>query len=589
MQHYGLEVGPFPCKPVPELSEPVASSELLECQDDSWWVCCWNDTLIRSLSPRSVSFSSPRMCVLALQIGSLCTGRAGACVVHLRSSWRLEPHLVPSTLPPGCTETEFHYLISHGWYTSKCPCERIPKQQGEKTYRTTSTSTEPSHNQRSLTCVNCDHVPSAKRPASSSSSPSPSPSPSGSSQHLVQHVYEEIGAVGGAASTQHCRRVLVTSTSIDFIDLNDDDRYANVNPGYKSTTPPEDITVQYPALSQPFPFDPSMASCLPTVEELSEGPDVRVLPASSSTRSVGQVEEYIRSGGCRQASVSPRSSWSGPEAVHKSPPPPHAHVKSVSSPCGFLDSPSRSRRSPKSCSTTGSKTNSPRSSVHVDSNLATPPRSPKTPQDIKPRTKIPTPPKPARGSWSAQSSKDDPKNHFYWELELPHKMTQMGLSKSTSTKSTSAGPTLAAKDTKDKKKVRRSSGGDHHPSSSTPSPRLEQQNNSPRLQQRSASLSSRLHNLMSCHKDASALTGSGDCSTSAIWVPRPHTLTTGAKKLDVAGSKPRPGRRSQSCEHLAALQKGKDSSRRFKRRCPTPPRLLSPSLENVACEGVTDI
>ncbi len=47
-------------------------------------------------------------------------------------------------------------------------------------------------------------------------------------------------------------------------------------------------------------------------------------------------------------------------------------------------------------------------------------------------------------------------------------------------------------------------------------------------------------------------------------------------------------RLSQSCEQLSGAQARQVSSR-IKRRCPTPPRVLSPSLENVMCEVIADI
>ncbi|ELT88184.1 hypothetical protein CAPTEDRAFT_228863 [Capitella teleta] len=63
-----------------------------------------------------------------------------------------------------------------------------------------------------------------------------------------------------------------------------------------------------------------------------------------------------------------------------------------------------------------------------------------------------------------------------------------------------------------------------------------------------------------------------------VWVPRsprgPETLAP----------PPVQSRRSVSCEQLPAAE-----ARSTKHRCPTPPRLVSPSLDAVQCEVVADI
>ena len=57
----------------------------------SWhrdWTGRWN---LPSLSCQTVDTDHFPSCLL--QVDSLCTGRAGACVVHLKNSWLADPHL----------------------------------------------------------------------------------------------------------------------------------------------------------------------------------------------------------------------------------------------------------------------------------------------------------------------------------------------------------------------------------------------------------------------------------------------------------------------------------------------------------------
>jgi hypothetical protein len=67
---------------------------------------------------------------------------------------------------------------------------------------------------------------------------------------------------------------------------------------------------------------------------------------------------------------------------------------------------------------------------------------------------------------------------------------------------------------------------------------------------------------------------------SDVWVPR------GAKEPETLAPPAVHNRRSLSCEQLPATN---DCLGRTKHRCPTPPRLLSPSLDAVQCEVVADI
>jgi hypothetical protein len=65
-----------------------------------------------------------------------------------------------------------------------------------------------------------------------------------------------------------------------------------------------------------------------------------------------------------------------------------------------------------------------------------------------------------------------------------------------------------------------------------------------------------------------------------------------AKESDAAAN----SRRSQSCELLSSssssggvAKDGSGAGKRWKRRCPTPPRVLSPSMDNMKCEVIADI
>ncbi len=92
-----------------------------------------------------------------------------------------------------------------------------------------------------------------------------------------------------------------------------------------------------------------------------------------------------------------------------------------------------------------------------------------------------------------------------------------------------------------------------------------------------------------------------DCGTSTptsgteVWVPQiQHKQSQSfegltAKEEQKHNSRSR-NRLTQSCEHLQAAQsRGGNGPKRTKRRCPTPPRVLSPSLESVKCEVIADI
>ena len=598
------------------------------------------------------------------QVGSLCTGRAGACVVHLKNSWLLEPHLVL----PGCTESEYQLLLIHGWFTSKCPCEAaIPLTPRVKTYRTTATSTEPCHAHHSSSCMSCQAAVLRINP------------PPRLAAAAISHTYEEIGAVGGGdkgvATGTECARttttttVVVASTALDFYQIREKseeemhsrlqlERFAtNINPGYKSTTPPDDMTLPYPRIP-PVEKEPGLAVVQENVE-CGGSLATPATPPAPVSRSVSQLHELMQSSDWKPSN--PRASWCAP-STRKSPSPPYAHVKSMSSPGGFLHSPPHSPKSPRE------RSSSPHTSAHLEDQHSAP-HSPKdsSSSQKKGKSRIPTPPRSPRGSWvfPSPSNRESSNSPYYWELEVPshipptanpkpavppkssklvssfrviskkdkRKKDAKALSVSTPQLSTknSHSPQLtprAAVTGKSQVDVRhspqrseRAERGDKTEKGELPSQSMvwvPQERHHPH---RGSGGKAGVGNGLKCsdkhsvgarsdhprmgtakctpggrhHRGQHLDTGQGEArstppasaeSTPMICRARPTAdiLTKAAAVIDQVSS--RQSRRSQSCEQLVSAPK---DTRRSKRRCPTPPRVLSPSMENVTCEVIADI
>lgn len=352
---------------------------------------------------------------IMLQAAALCTGRAGACVVHLKTSWLGDPHLAH----PGCTDTEYPFLQAHGWFTYKCPCDLLQQQQ-TKHYKTASTSTEPTPSCRAV-CANCDvprrstppahigfhrtaspvgavggvgysppgrnsasppksghaspraggsprssiHSPSSKAvsplhsnahspPCSGTSSPRGSPRFSPGSPQVVSPprslsegpgISRLVSTASGPGGVMHLsnmtvvnvprgnmpyNRALVPSASADTITCRHhmalEDPYVNLNPCYKSTTPPEDV-LGYPIMTQPMSFVEFTPASLPSLPEATEKCE-HAPPRSSTAPNVrGLDEDLTESDLWQQRGLSPRASWAGPETCTDDP---LAHCMSTS-------------------------------------------------------------------------------------------------------------------------------------------------------------------------------------------------------------------------------------------------------------------
>ena len=316
---------------------------------------------------------------------------------------------------PGCSDFEYPLLMSHGWFTPKCPCD-ILQQQQTKHYKTTSTSTESSPSYRT-SCANCDvprrstppayigfyrngspvqgavggvgcsspnrttgsprpggsprscgHSPPSKAvsplhsaavtpgpspPRSGTSSPRSGPSPprfspgspqvAASSRSLVEgpvvsrlvassgpgngavlHLTNMTTVVNMPRGSMPYNRQMVPSASADTITcrhhmaVNNEDPYVNLNPCYKSTTPTEEVLGPYPIMTQPMSmveFAPASLPSLPEAAEKESAP-----PRSSTAPNVrGLDEELTESDLWQQRGLSPRASWSGPDTATEDP------------------------------------------------------------------------------------------------------------------------------------------------------------------------------------------------------------------------------------------------------------------------------
>ena len=246
------------------------------------------------------------------QVAQLCTGRAGACVVHLRTSWLAEPHLAY----PGITESEYHLLLTHGWFAARCHCEH-PQQQQNKKYKTTSTSTDPtSTGNRNSTCLNCDVSRRTAPPGHlrvTGIVRSPRPVSDVCAAHSAR-------SVGDLSLPPDSGRPVTASTSIDLIDLSSDpsEIYVNFNPGYKSMTPPDDV-VKYTMPSPPvLESAPASLTSLRQAGAQHQAQQQDVVPPRSLTAPNVRGLEELGDNDLWQPR-SPRASWAGPQTYRDSP------------------------------------------------------------------------------------------------------------------------------------------------------------------------------------------------------------------------------------------------------------------------------
>ncbi len=334
--------------------------------------------------------------------------------------------------------------------------------------------------QRNSICFNC-HVPQRNSPPGHLRITGVVRTRTGQSKCRSESSVQDIGeAVGGSGP-------LTASTSIDLIDLSSEpsnsNLYANFNPGYKNTTPPDDITVQYPVISAP------MLESAPTSLLSLHQPDNDCTPPRSLTEpNVRRWEDLVESELWQPRS--PRASWAGPTTCPESP---EFNIY------GEVNVPGSPGPSPLRCC------------------------SPLTQINTRARVK--------------------------------------------------------------------GSSGLHRPLSS-----IQFYKNEEGLKKRSVS-----YHTMQCGHSSSAISKTQKKNASSprqnyaeVWIPQiSHRQSASFAELTPDGelkTSDNEARLTQSCEQLGMSQAQIAAQKRSKRRCPTPPRVLSPeSTEKLKCEVIADI
>jgi len=417
------------------------------------------------------------------------------------------------------------------------------------------------------------------------------------------------GASAPPAAPRPSRRLLVASTSIDLIDLSEDSssdhsRYSSFNPGYKSTTPTDDLSLPYPATSVTLYEE----SNLPVLHEIFEGPTAahlaHIVSGANSdlpANSIPSLEDLVKTGLWQEnKGPAPRASWAGPSGP--SPPPLPPRPRSTTPNIQHMESPAaRSPQSPLSADS------SPRSPCPSEDSCKLP-----SFVDVRPRSHSsshggrltcapedrPLPPPPPT---------DRPSSPFYWELERP----SSGGSRSKFKQHLHAPVPVYSHHAEQilrqakLRKERQAKSGRSHNRTLSPVPNSE------------VDVKSRHSRLTHCRKEALALKKECFPQTSShpqlskwnthseVWIPQvkhSHSVPCHVKDItpDSAHQHKAPPRndkdraaceegKSQSCELLPGTSSLRRDCRRNKRRCPTPPRVLSPSLDNVECHVVADI
>ena len=436
-----------------------------------------------------------------LQVAQLCTGRAGACVVHLRTSWLAEPHLAY----PGITESEYHLLLTHGWFAARCHCEHQQPQQNKK-YKTTSTSTDPTSTaNRNSTCLNCDvsrrtAPPGHLRVTGIVRTPRPV-------SDVCSHAARSVGDLSVSADSG---RPVTASTSIDLIDLSSDpsEIYVNFNPGYKSMTPPDDV-VKYTMPSPPV-LESAPAS-LTSLRQAGSQQDV-VPPRSLTAPNVRGLDELGDNGNDLWQPRSPRASWAGPQTYRDSP------------------------------------------EFHVYDEVYIP--------------RVPSPP-PMRSS----SLQNSPLSHPATRLRCRHQSSGLARPVSHIPVPSSSSDTSAGLERRSASfQAVCSSRGVPGSASPSPSP-----NPSP--------TTSYIKQSRRQSKDSP----SPPKNYVEVWIPQiAHRQSASFAGLTPKEEQKHQSRLSQSCEQMEESRMA--ALKRSKRRCPTPPRVLSPTgSESLKCEIIADI
>ena len=442
----------------------------------------------------------------------------------------------------GCTESEYELIMAHGWYSAKCPCEPTHQQQQPKTFKTTSTSTEPTSSNRISACSHCD-VPRRISPPGSRPPVAPRPAiitraiaASGSPPRSLPRPGVAMPAMGTSALNSNgnpssCEGHLVASTSIDLIDLSDvSDHYANFNPCYKSSTPPEEAP-QYTLVHKNH-----SEGGVPSLQEYNASGRPDVLPPRSSTApNVCGLEDLFEKELWKPRS--PRASWAGPSTTQQEE---EFHIYDE---------------------------------VYV-------PRTP--PVEPPPRTSSLQPAKPKR-----TSSLRPPLQQSEQTTNNP-RLQQRSASQHT--------VHLGAHGNGAGSQQRSPSPLTRPPEAGSPSGGANEGGSSP-----VTTCGGAIGGAGGVTGGALGVSSSGSSPVTDVWVPQiKHKQSASFAGLtaeeDPQAQHPRRSRLSQSCEQLPSVSQPQPQgtstgrlNRRTKRRCPTPPRVLSPSLENFKCELIADI
>lgn len=538
---------------------------------------------------------------------------------------------------PSCSRAEFACLMSHGWLTARCPCYPFPQQQRPKTYRSTSTSTESTPGGAAVIRLSsvssdpaicsrsalvepsqecdeskCAAVISLKKeraiqpcssaiclPVATPSAKAAKPdcfrcmmgkreaskraSGGGGCKGKVGKAYVNFGEAlvpcafivpSRPLPDLPAKRQIPTSTSIDLIDLTDD-RYSNFNPGYKSTSPPEEELLVCPRSFCHHLSDVIVPS-LPILNELTEvfyedlpGPLVQCQALSLGNLDCKAIAD-------KRHPRMVRASWAGPSTARASPPPPPPPPKTKLDSQGHETT--RYHR----------ETQSPQSPKFDEMSKRCRSQISKHPFEhvlLAGRSRVAPPARSSRGSWllsasspplssdaSCKTSSSDP--HFYWELEF------------TSTKS--SGCTVEKAHEGAPKAVRERSASVtpppicncYQPAMAGVSPLLVggvDKAHSPQLDQKQCvpSVPYRLH------KSQTPV----DLKTCKTPVVRHQKQTPAATEENPEGAKGSSASRT-SADVLTPPSRDNKSS---KQRCPTPPRVLSPGLGTIMCEDIAQI
>ena len=401
---------------------------------------------------------------------------------------------------PGITESEYHLLLTHGWFAARCHCEH-QQQQHNKKYKTTSTSTDPTSTaNRNSTCLNCDvsrrtAPPGHLKVTGIVRTPRPV-------SDVCAHTIHSVGDL----SLSDSGGPVTASTSIDLIDLSSDlsEIYVNFNPGYKSMTPPEDV-IKYTMPSPPV-LESAPAS-LTSLRQVGAQPDI-VPPRSLTAPNVRGLEDLGNNDLWQPRS--PRASWAGPQTHRDSP------------------------------------------EFHVYDEVYIP--------------RVPSPP-PMR-STSLQNS------------PLSHPATR--------------------------NRTKNSNSGFPRPVSHIPVPCSDASSSSHGLERRSASFQAMHHGgtsgsgipspnpsptagTVKYSRRQSKDSPSPPKNYVEVWIPQmAHRQSASFAGLTPKEEQKHANRLSQSCEQLEESRMA--ALKRSKRRCPTPPRVLSPTgSESMKCEIIADI